>query len=292
VVGQIRENETPREIVIAGTTRVAPAMLLGSEKPKWRRGASGREVLADWITNPENPYFARAAVNRAWARFFGVGLVEPVDDMGDENPSPHPELLDRLAREFRDHGYDLKYLIRAITASRPYGLTSAVGRSELAPAHLFAAMPLRSLSPDQLFDSLAQATGFRDGAAGMNANPVGNGGARDQFLELFANRDEKPTEGQTSILQALNLMNGALIASATSPATGDTLAAVSEAPFLDTPGKVESLYLAALTRRPRPDEAAAMAAYLGRAKTDDDRSKALGDVFWALLNSPEFRFNH
>jgi hypothetical protein len=246
-------------------------------------------VLADWITDPRNPYFARAAVNRVWARFFGVGLVEPVDDMGDENPSAHPELHDRLARAFREHGYDLKYLIRAITASRPYGLTSAVGRSEPAPAHLFASMPLRSLSPDQLFDSLAQATGFRDGAPGINA---GDGGARGRFLELFANRDERPTEGQTSILQALNLMNGSLIASATSPATGDTLAAIAEAPFLDTAGRVESLYLAALTRRPRPDEAAAMAGYVGRAKTDDERSQALGDVFWALLNSPEFRFNH
>jgi hypothetical protein len=150
-------------------------------------------------------------------------------------------------------------------------------------------MPLRSLSPDQLFDSLAQATGFRDGAPGMAAV---DGGARARFLELFANRDERPTEGQTSILQALNLMNGALIAAVTSPATGDTLAAVAEAPFLDTADKVESLYLASLTRRPRPDEAAALAAYVDRAKTEEDRSKALGDIFWALLNSPEFRFNH
>jgi len=288
VVGQIRENETPREIVIPGTTRVVPAALLGQEKPRWRRGASGRELLADWVTSPDNPYFARAAVNRVWARFFGVGLVEPVDDMGDENPSPHPELLNRLASDFRDHGYDLKYLIRAITASKPYGLTSAVGRSELAPPHLFAAMPLRSLSPDQLFDTLAQATGSR--AGGGSAAMAGGG--RGQFLELFANRDEKPTEGQTSILQALSLMNGPLIAAATDPESGDTLGAVADAPFLDTAGRIESLYLAALTRRPRPDEAAAMAAYVDRGKTEDDRKKALADVFWALINSPEFRFNH
>jgi len=285
--GQIRENESPREMVIPGTTKVARAVLPGEQETKWRRGASGRDVLADWITAPDNPYFARAAVNRVWARFFGVGLVDPVDDLRDENPSAHPELHDRLAREYREHGYDLKYLIRAITASKPYGLTSAVGLSELAPPQLFAAMPLRSLSPDQLFDSLALATGF-----GTSGREMIGGDARSRFGELFANRDEKSTEGQVSILQALSLMNGPLMASATSPETGDTLAALVDAPFLDAAGKVESLYLSALSRRPRADESAAMVAFMERGKTDGDRAKALGDVFWVLLNSPEFRFNH
>jgi hypothetical protein len=149
-------------------------------------------------------------------------------------------------------------------------------------------MPLRSLSPDQLFDSLIQATGARN-TDGPN---LGEGGARGRFLELFANRDERPTEGQTSILQALSMMNGSLIAVATGVETGDTLAAVAEAPFLDAAGKVESLYLAALTRRPRPDELAAMVAYVEEAKTDEGRARALSDIFWAMLNSPEFRFNH
>ena len=82
-------------------------------------------TLADWMTAPENPYFARAAVNRVWAQFFGIGLVDPVDDMGADNPPSHPELLDDLARAFAAHGYDLKFLIRAIVLSRAYQLTSA-----------------------------------------------------------------------------------------------------------------------------------------------------------------------
>jgi len=292
VVGQIRENATPREMVIPGTTKVVRARLLGEKATPWRTGASGREVLANWMTAPENPYFARAAVNRVWARFFGVGIVDPVDDFGEENPPAHPELLDRLADDFRSHGYDLKYLIRAITASRPYGLTSAVGRSELAPPQLFAAMPLRSLSPDQLFDALAQASGVNlGGRTSMGVNLMG-GDLRTQFQELFANRDEKATEGQVSILQALSMMNGRLIDAATRVETGETLGAVVDAPFLETAGKVETLYLAALTRRPRPDESAAMIAYVEKAKGDEERAKALGDVFWTLLNSPEFRFNH
>jgi len=268
--GSIRELSNIHELTIPGTTKIVPASFLGGDKtPDWRSRAGGRELLADWITAPDNPYFARAAVNRAWARFFGIGLIEPFDDMNDPGPESQPELLDALARAFVDHRYDLKYLIRAITASRPYALTSAVGRSELAPAHLFAAMSVRTLSPGQLFDSLAQATGFR--SSPMRASVFDGDSIRGRFLELFADRDERPTEGQTSILQALALMNGSLIANAT---------------------RVETLYLAALTRRPRPEETTLMTRYIDRGRTEADRSRALADVFWALLNSPEFRSNH
>ena len=119
---------------------------------------------------------------------------------------------------------------------------------------------------------------------------MGDAAARGRFLELFANRDEKPTEAQTSILQALTLMNGPIVAGATSLETGDTLAAVAEAPFLDTAGRVEALYLAALTRRPRPDEVGrSWSATSRRPARPSGRSKALADVFWALLNGPEFK---
>jgi hypothetical protein len=289
VLGSIREDTRLRELAIPGTSRIIQATLLDAERPETRVRSSGRDVLANWITGADNPYFARAAVNRVWARFFGIGLVDPVDDMGAENPPAHPELLDELARQFVAHGFDLKYLIRAITATRAYGLTSAVGRSELAPPSFFAAMPVRTLSPGQLFDTIAQATGYRDGIGRtmeMGESP------RGRFLELFANRDEKPTEGQTSILQALMMMNGPIVSAATSLEQGDTLAAVAESPFLDTPVRIETLYLAALTRRPRPDELAMLAPYVDRGGPAGDRTKALADVFWALLNSPEFRFNH
>ncbi len=174
---------------------------------------SGRDILADWLIAADNPYFARAAVNRVWARFFGTGIVDPVDDLRSDNPPSHPELLDLLAREFRSHGYDMKFLIRAITATKAYGLTSAVGRAETAPPNLFAAMPVRTLSPGQLFETLAQATGFREGGRG---GMYDEGASRERFVELFTNRDEKPTEGETTILQALALMNGPLMANVTS----------------------------------------------------------------------------
>ncbi len=287
--GPIREVADRRELVIPDTSHIVKAAFLDAKKPQWGRRTSGRELLADWVTAPENPYFARAAVNRIWARFFGTGIVDPVDDFRDDNPPSHPELLDELARQFRSHGYDLKFLIRAITATKAYGLTSAVGRSELAPPSLFAAMAVRTLSPGQLFESLTQATAFHDGAGG----PYGyEGVSKQRFVELFTNRDEKPTEGETTILQALALMNGPFIANVTNLETSDTLAAVADAPYLDTAGRIETLYLAALTRKPRPDELEKLVPYVERGGPSGDRSKALADVFWALLNSPEFRFNH
>jgi hypothetical protein len=290
VYSSIREVADRRELVIPDTSKIVKATFLDGKKPQAGRRASGRDLLADWLIAPENPYFARAAVNRVWARFFGTGIVDPVDDLRADNPPSHPELLDLLAREFRSHGYDMKFLIRAVTATKAYGLTSAVGRSETIPANLFAAMPVRTLSPGQLFETLAQATGIRTGG-GRDAI-YAEGSSRQEFVELFTNRDEKPTEGETTILQALALMNGPLMASVTSLEKSDTLAAVVEAPFLDIQERIETLYLAALTRRPRPEELARLVPYVEGGGPTGDRSKALADVFWALLNSPEFRFNH
>jgi hypothetical protein len=288
-LGPIREVADRRELAIPDTTQIVKAAFLDTKKPQWGRRTGGRELLADWVTAPENPYFARAAVNRVWARFFGTGIVDPVDDLRPDNPPSHPELLELLARQFRSHGYDQKFLIRTITATKAYALTSGVGRSETVPENLFAAMPVRTLSPAQLFETLAQATGLREGSRGYFDY---EGSPKDRFVELFTNRDEKPTEGETSILQALALMNGPLMATVTSPQTSDTLAAIAEAPYLDTPGRIETLYLAALTRRPRPQELERFVPYVERGATPGDRAQALGDVFWALLNSPEFRFNH
>jgi hypothetical protein len=287
--GAIREIADRRELPIPDTKQIVKAAFLDNTQPKWGRKAGGRELLAGWVTAADNPFFARAAANRVWARFFGTGIVDPVDDFREDNPPSHPELLDLLAKEFRSHGYDLKHLIRAITATKAYGLTSAVGRSELAPVNLFAAMPVRTLSPGQLFEALAQATGFREGSA---ANAFYAETTKDRFVQLFSTRDEKATEGETTILQALALMNGSLMADVTGLESGDTLTAIAEAPYLDTAGRIETIYLAALTRRPRPDELERLVPYVERGGPAGDRPKALADVFWALLNSPEFRFNH
>lgn len=281
VVGAPRNAPGLRELTIPGTATVVAAAHLDRSPPAWRPRADTRQVLAEWITAPENPYFARAAVNRTWARFFGVGLIDPVDDLDAGDNAELGALLDDLAGEFRAGGYDLKDLIRALTATRAYNLSSAVAPAESsAPPPLFARMPVRGLSSAQFIDSLARATGADVGAT------------RARFLELFADRDQPPTEAQTSILQALTLMNGSFVATATSPDTGDILGAVAEAPYLETAGRVEVLYLAALTRRPRLEELALVVDYVDRREGEADRARALADAFWAILNGPEFRLNH
>jgi hypothetical protein len=298
----IRELPDRREAAVPGTEKVVQAMLLDGSEPRFRFRVPARMALAEWMTDPDNPYFARAAVNRIWAQLFGTGLVDPVDDMGADNPPSHPELLDALARGFAAHGFDRQYLYRAIVLSRPYQLTSAVSGAETSTetgtgpsadtSRLFARMPVRGLTGEQLYDSLVQAIGLAPEEERTDRAFIASSASRGAFLETFARHDEKPTEPQTSILQALHLMNGQVVSAATRLDTGATLSAVAEAPFLDTGDRVETLFLAALSRRPTPDEADRMIAYVERGGTTGDRRTALADVFWALLNSPEFLFNH
>ncbi|MDB5351947.1 MAG: hypothetical protein JWN86_3194 [Planctomycetota bacterium] len=275
-----REDADRRELTIPGTSTVVKAVHLDHSPPAWRPRAGTREVLAEWITAPQNPYFARAAVNRTWARLFGNGLIDPVDDLDSAGDPALVGLLDEVSGQFRDHGYDLKYLIRALMATRAYNLSSAVEAGTPTAPPLFARMPVRGLSPGQFVDSLGQATG------------ADLGETRARFVELFAERDVPPTESQTSILQALTLMNGGFIHDATRPETGNVIGAIAEAPYLDTAGRVEIVFLAVLARRPKPPEVALAVKYIDRREGEADRARALSDVFWALLNGPEFRTNH
>jgi hypothetical protein len=291
-----REVADRRSLAIPGTKRTVAAGFLDGGVPQWKKEGT-RATLADWMTSRDNPYFARAAVNRLWGYFFGTGLVDPVDDMAGDHAASHPELLDELARDLAAHQFDLKYLIRAITASRAYQLTSRGTQPGQADPRLFARMAVKGLSAEQLFDSLAQATGYQDGAP---TNPYaafqfGGNSPRTEFLTKFAQAGDKAQEAQTSILQSLALMNGKFVADATSVERSETFAAVADAPFLDTRGRIEALYLATLSRFPTPKETSRLVLYVeggGPEGETKSQEKALADVFWALLNSGEFILNH
>ena len=292
VFGQVKEVAERRELKIPGTDKAVQARLLDGTEPAWKPDVAGRVILTEWITAPKNPYFARSLANRLWAHFFGFGLIEPLDEPGDGNPPSHPELLDELAGQLVAHGFDLRFLIRAITLSRTYQLTSAGPAGGPEEVRLFRRMAVKALTAEQLFDSLALATGYRE------ANPSRRPGfpralsPRAEFLARFASQ-EKRTEAHTSILQALMLMNGRFIADATSVDRSDLLAAALDAPFLKEPGqRVEALYLATLSRRPRPEERERLVRYLTRERENADGRAALADVFWSLLNSSEFVLNH
>jgi hypothetical protein len=270
-----------RQITIPNTKRTQPATFLDGTEPKWA-AAPPRQVLADWVTAKENPYFARATANRVWGMLFGRGIVDPVDDFSDMNEPSHPELLNDLARSLADAGFDLKFLIRAVCRTNAYQRTSARPRAEPENPRLFARMAVKGMTGEQLYDSLALATGYRE--------PGGRATARDRFLTQFALRGHT-TEPETSITQALALMNGRFLNLVTSAEGSPTLVAVCETPGMTTPTRIEALYLAALGRKPTPKELDRMVAFVadggsGRA------AERLSDVFWVLLNSAEFRLNH
>jgi hypothetical protein len=280
-------NRTTIAIPKAGKT--VQARFPDGGQPDFKKGVSPRVVLADWATSADNPYFARAAANRMWAQFFGVGLAEPVDDLLREGGKN--ELLDEVARSFAEHHFDLKYLIRAIVNTRAYQLTSVATDPSQDDPRLFARMAVKALSTEQVVASLIEATGYQ-APAGRPREPVGPGLLQMELGGSFARQPGKPTEFQTSVPQALALMNGKFVNDATALERGGTLPAVAGAPFLDTRGRVEALYLASLGRKPTPEESGRLASYVERGGPNGDSGLALADVFWALLNSSEFALNH
>lgn len=293
--GPAQDKPEVRELTIPGTEKKVQARFLDGKEPEWKSDKGTRQTLAEWMTTADNPFFARAAANRVWAHLFGLGLIEPVDEMiGAETVVTHQELLDELAKEFAAHQFDIKYLIRAITASKAYQLTSALTDPMQADVRLLARMNLKGLTPEQLFDSLAMATGYRE-AANPNQRLSGFGIStpRGDFLQRFANHSDKKTEHTTSILQALSLMNGKFVADSTDVVQSYALGAILDAPFFDTTEKkIEALHLATLSRKPRPAELERLVKYVDRDNPSGDRKKALADVLWVLLNSSEFILNH
>ena len=282
------------EIAVPGTGKMVKARFPDGTTPKWKD--TPVDTLADWIVSKDNPYFARAAVNRVWEYLLGIGLVEPVDEEGPENLPSHPDLFDLLARQFAAHDFDLKYLLTAITLSRPYQLSSKQSHASQADPRLFGRMRVRGLSPEQMFDSLMLATGGKDegmeGYAPLNGfrGPAASS-PRVEFLRRFPNQDKR-TEQQTSILQALYLINGKLVADATSLEHNKNLAVIAEATTVKTSRRVEQLFLITLSRKPTAAESARLVRYIDRGGPHRDSARALCDVFWALLNASEFCSNH
>ena len=181
-------------------------------------------------------------------------------------------------------------MIRVLTSTRAYQLSSRQTHPSQEAPELYAKMAVQGLSAEQIYDCLIEATGGRRQFATYAF--LNNGTEASAFEELFASDGQSRIERQTTILQALQLMNGTTVSMATSLLQSQTLTAVTEASFFDTETRIETLYLAALTRPPRPDELARMKAYVDSGGSARASKQALGDLFWALLNSSEFLFNH
>ena len=260
----------------------SPTFLRGQEFVTDKRPA--RVALAEWMTSPQNPYFARAMVNRTWWRLFGRGIVEPVDDMHEANPPSHPEVLDLLARRFAESGFDLKFLTRAIVLSRAYQRTSRPGddggQKQVA---LYGRMSIKVLSAGQLYDSLSTIFGPPAGKAGGKAGP----GARVEFVQFFgedADADADPTAYRRGVPHLLRLMNSGQF-------TGRNLDALVAR--LLTPGRppddvATDLFLTILSRRPTSNERAKFKSYVERCGSAQD---ACREWAWALVMTSEFSLN-
>jgi hypothetical protein len=292
--GPGRELAPSGSIVIPDSKgKTVHATFMKGESPSLSGVAKPRAVFAAWATARDNPYFAPAAVNKLWANFFGRGLVNPIDDMRDDAKSTHPDLLTALADEFRAAGFDQKHLIRCICNSKAYQRTSKPLPENKSDEELYSHMRLKAMTADQLFDSLKVALEHDPAARSERVKGGGalkgkqKGGPRDEFRAFFhAEADDDAgvvEEYSHGIPQVLRLMNSSELNN-TSTVVARLMKANSTSPDKVT----EALYLRTMNRMPTPAEAAQARAYLRGV----DQSKAYGELFWALLNSSEFLFNH
>jgi len=299
-----KRAEDPREYVIYDrrggevrhpvTKRTVRPRFLGGEAPELG-GRDRREVLAEWLTSPENPWFSRSLSNRIWAHFMGRGVVEPVDDFRVSNPPSEAALLDGLSERLVETGYDLKQLVREITSSRAYQRSTAATDANAQDVRNFTRQQVRRLRAETLLDVVCQVTGspvkLRGLPLGARAVEIADGATSNYFLQTFGRAQRESVcacevSYEPSLSQALHLLNGSTVSRQISAGAliKERLAGGA------SPTEVISwLYLRCLGREPTPDELATLTAKVTAAA---DQEPALEDVFWALLNSREFLFQH
>lgn len=278
------------------TQEIAPAAGLGAPAEDFSKTPHRRAALAQWVTAPENPYFARSIVNRLWAHFMGRGLVEPIDDLRITNPASNEPLLDALAQHLIDQKYDLQAVIRTILDSPVYQLASRVEGTNAADEQNHSHASWKALPAEVLLDAISQSTDipeeFNGWPVGYRAIQVWDNRLPSDFLEVFGRpvrqsvcaceRGSDPT-----IAQALHLMNS----TGTDAKIGsrDGRAARLAASALTDTEIIDELYLTTLTRFPSDEERKRVLQVFADSP---NRREAVEDILWALLNTKEFVFNH
>ncbi len=284
------------------TDKPAEPRFLGADKQDFER-KDELEALAEWMTRPENPLFARSQVNRIWYHLMGRGIVDPIDDFRATNPASHPALLDALTKEFVQSGFNLRHVIRLIMNSRAYQTASAPNDTNADDETNYSRATVRRLTAEQMFDTLHQVAGvtpeFANFPAGTRAAELpgarlqGRRGRRSQLSpDLFMSIFGKPPRltvcecersAETTMGQAFQMISG--------PSVNELLTQSSNrlGPLLDSVKSnrdlVEELYWTVLTRPPTPTELSKSVAHLDAAK---DRRTGAEDVLWSLVNAKEF----
>lgn len=302
-----KRGEDPRDTIVSNSGSGEVRHLLTNKvmKPKFLGGAvpdlHGRDrrvVLAQWLASPDNPYFARNLANIVWDTFFGRGIVNPVDDVRVSNPPVNPELLDALAKHFTDYHYDFRKLVRDICTSRTYQLSTVVNSTNENDATNFSHAYVRRVRAEVLFDMISQVTDtvlqnkFKGLPRGARAVQIADGRTSTYFLTTFgrATRDTVcscEVKREPNLSQALHLLNGNTVeAKITSGGVLKKMVHEKE----PVPQILRELYLRCYSRPPTSQELAELESQT--SKNDKTLLPDLHDIFWAMLNSKEFVFNH
>jgi hypothetical protein len=302
-----KKGDDPRDTIIfnsgggdakhpVGGRSMAPKFL-GGDTPDVK-GKDRRAVLADWLASSDNPYFARNLANIVWSHFMGRGIVEPVDDVRVSNPPVNPQLLDALAQRFTEYNYDFRKLVRDICTSRTYQLATTINDTNRLDSTNFSRAYIRRLRAEVLFDVISQVTSTQDQnkfnglPRGARAVQIANGDTSTYFLTAFGRATRETVcscevRMDPNLSQALHLLNGDTVhqkiqqgALVKNWLTNDKLSPEAV---------IRNLYLRCLSRQPT---AAELAHTLDIVTKADNTQQALEDLFWAILNSKEFLFNH
>ena len=302
---------TTGELVQPNRGKPQPPAPLDADPMSFDDPRDRREVLADWMTSPNNPYFSRAITNRVWASFFGRGLVEEVDDLRLSNPASNPALLDAAAEHLVDQDFDLRALMRTILQSETYGRSSLPLDDNREESKFYSRYYPRRMMAEVLLDAIDQvigtATSFTDVAfpgadkqatnfydPGTRAIELYDSAVDSYFLKVFGRnpreitceceRDEEP-----SMVQVLHLSNGETLNPKLQNPNGLPARAVAEA-WSDNQ-VIDTLFLAALSRRPTAAERERLLDVL-QQYSPEERATAIADLAWSVLTSIEFTFNH
>ncbi|HEX3725520.1 MAG TPA: DUF1549 and DUF1553 domain-containing protein [Pirellulales bacterium] len=276
-----------------GGRQMAPKFLGGATPDV--QGKDRREVLVKWLASPENPYFATSVANRVWAHFFGLGIVDPIDDIRVSNPASNPELFQTLGDKFTSYKYDFKQLVRDICNSLAYQRASEANASNEEDTKNFSHSRIRRIPAENLLDCLSQVTlvmeKFQGLPLGARAVHIADGNASNYFLTSFGRSPRQTVcagEATTepTLSQALHLINGDTLTRQLSQST-------RMQKLLDAGQKprevMESIYIACLSRKPTAEELQKLDTILS---AEPNPRNAVDDVLWAVLNSREFLFNH
>ncbi|NUQ63425.1 MAG: DUF1549 domain-containing protein [Pirellulales bacterium] len=267
---------------------------LGGPKPD-AKGKDRRQLLAEWLTASDNPFFAASAANRVWAHFFGIGIVDPVDDMRVSNPPSNPELLGALGKRLVEYKYDFKKLVRDICNSHAYQRSTVRNASNEKDERNFAHGRVRRIQAEMLLDCISQVTQTKDKFQGLplgaRAVQVADGTTSNYFLTTFG-RSRRETvcacevNNDPTLSQSLHLLNGETV-------DNKIRAGALIKSLLDAkkgPDEIlTTLYVRCLSRKPSPEELAKVKKSMEGV---ENQQQALEDIFWALLNAREFLFNH